>query len=196
MGHGAPTLRALCDGRFRAAPRQPIGSDSTGIRRRRAGSRWYNAPRPLIPATAGVRMRALYRSRVGLTLLALLTVAGAGVSQPPAAEVTTHMVAMRDGVKLATDVHLPPGGPGTYPVIVARTPYDKGKGGSALAAATTKRGYAFVIQDLRGRFKSEGHHAIIFANDGLGDHQDGRDTLEWIARQPWCDGKIGSWGAS
>jgi predicted acyl esterase len=53
-----------------------------------------------------------------------------------------------------------------------------------------------VIQDLRGRFKSEGHHAIIFANDGLGEHQDGRDTLEWIAKQAWCDGKIGSWGGS
>ena len=53
-----------------------------------------------------------------------------------------------------------------------------------------------MVQDLRGRFKSEGHPAIIFGNDGLGEHQDGPDTLKWIAKQPWCDGKIGSWGGS
>jgi predicted acyl esterase len=141
-------------------------------------------------------MRGLYPRTVGLTLLAVATFAGPCVSQEQPPKLTTHMVAMRDGVKLATDVYLPPGGTGKYPVILARTPYDKSKGGSALAAPTTKRGYALVIQDLRGRFKSAGHHAIIFANDGLGDHQDGRDTMEWVIRQPWCNGSIGTWGAS
>ena len=106
------------------------------------------------------------------------------------------MVAMGDGVKLATDVYLPGDGTGKYPVVVARIPYDKSKGGPALAANATRRGYALVVQDLRGRFKSEGHPAIIFGNDGLGEHQDGPDTLKWIAKQPWCDGKIGSWGGS
>jgi predicted acyl esterase len=106
------------------------------------------------------------------------------------------MVAMSDGRKLATDVYLPGDGKGLYPVIVARTPYDKSKGGAALAVNATRRGYALVVQDLRGRFQSEGHHAIIFGNDGLGEHQDGRDTLEWVAKQPWCNGKLGSWGGS
>jgi hypothetical protein len=55
-------------------------------------------------------------------------------------------------------------------------------------ANAAQRGYALVEQDLRGRFQSEGHHAIIFGNDRLGEHQDGPDTLEWIARQPWCSG--------
>ena len=63
-------------------------------------------------------------------------------------------------------------------------------------ANAAKRGYALVIQDLRGRFKSEGHHAIILGNDGLGEHQDGRDTLEWVAKQPWCDGRVGMFGIS
>ena len=106
------------------------------------------------------------------------------------------MVAMGDGVKLATDVYLPGDGTGKYPVIVARTPYGKGNGGPVIAAASVRRGYAFVVQDLRGRFKSEGHPAIIFGNDGLGEHEDGPDTLKWVAKQPWCDGKIGTWGGS
>src|SRR5260221_4512778 len=131
-----------------------------------------------------------------LAALVLATAATVCVGQDKAApKPTTQMVAMRDGVKLATDVYLPGDGTGKYPVIVARTPYDK-SGGAALAVNAARRGYAFVMQDLRGRFKSEGHHWIIFANDGLGDHQDGPDTLKWIAEQPWCDGTIGSWGGS
>ncbi len=125
-----------------------------------------------------------------------VAVIASGCQQKQAPKATTHMVAMRDGVKLATDVYLPDDGTGKYPVVVARTPYDKSKNSSRLAANSAKRGYAFVIQDIRGRFKSEGHHAIIFGNEGLGEHQDGRDTLKWIAKQPWCNGKIGSWGSS
>src|SRR5437588_7419321 len=135
-------------------------------------------------------------SRWAVVVLVLATAAPVCVGQDKAPKPTTYMVAMRDGVKLATDVYLPGDGTGKYPVVVARTPYDKSKGGSGLAANAARRGYAFVFQDLRGRFKSEGHHAIIFGNDGLGEHQDGRDTLEWIARQLWCNGKIGSWGGS
>ena len=130
-------------------------------------------------------------------ILILATFAGACLAQPrPAPSATTDMVAMRDGVKLATDVYLPGDGSGKYPAIVVRTPYDKSKGGPGIVANATRRGYALVVQDLRGRFKSEGHHAIIFANDGLGDHQDGPDTIEWVAKQPWCDGKVASWGGS
>jgi len=136
------------------------------------------------------------RTWVLATLLLGTVALTSGCQGQQAPKATTHMVAMRDGVKLATDVYLPGDGTGKYPAIVARTPYDKSQEGKGLAARSAKHGYAFVIQDLRGRFKSEGHHAIIFANDGLGEHQDGRDTLEWIAKQPWCSGKIGSWGSS
>jgi predicted acyl esterase len=132
-----------------------------------------------------------------LAILALAAVASVCPAQaPPSPRATAQKVAMGDGVKLATDVYLPGDGTGRYPVLVVRTPYDKSKGGPALAANFVRRGYAVVIQDLRGRFKSEGHHAIIFGNDGLGEHQDGPDTIKWIAKQPWCNGKIGSFGGS
>jgi predicted acyl esterase len=127
-------------------------------------------------------------------IVAALAVACVGQAQQPS-KPATHMIAMADGVKLSTDVYLPGDGTGKYPVIAARTPYSK-IAGVQMGATATKRGYAFVIQDLRGRFKSEGHHAIIFGNDGFGKNQDGRETLEWIAKQPWCNGKIGSWGGS
>lgn len=142
-------------------------------------------------------MRGLNERMRGLAILLLVTVTSASFGQSQGApKCTTYRVAMRDGVKLATDVYLPADGKGRYPVIVARTPYDKSKAGPALAANAAQHGYALVAQDLRGRFQSEGHHAIIFGNDGLGEHQDGPDTLEWIARQPWCNGTIGSWGGS
>src|SRR5262249_25351018 len=134
--------------------------------------------------------------RSAVAAIILLVTAAVCLAQPKAPQATTHMIAMRDGVRLATDVYLPGDGAGTYPAIVVRTPYDKSKGGPGFAANATRRGYALVVQDLRGRFKSEGHHAIIFANDGLGDHQDGPDTLAWVAKQPWCDGKVATWGGS
>src|SRR5437773_247085 len=95
--------------------------------------------------------------RWALAVLALAALAHVSPGQePPPPKAATHMVAMGDGVKLATDVYLPGDGAGRYPVIVARTPYGKGNGGPAMAANSARRGYAFVIQDLRGRFKSEG----------------------------------------
>src|SRR4051812_42023564 len=75
---------------------------------------------------------------------------------------TTRMVAMSDGVKLATDVYLPDDGSSKYPVIVVRTPYNKTTGAIIMAALSKFRGYALVIQDMRGRFKSGGKVAIIF----------------------------------
>jgi predicted acyl esterase len=142
-------------------------------------------------------MRSFRFGMRGFVSLFLATLANPAVGQELAVpKATTYQVAMRDGVKLATDVYLPGDGTGKYPIIVARTPYDKSRGGSKIAANAVRHGYALVIQDLRGRFQSEGHHAIIFGNDGLGEHQDGPDTLAWIAQQPWCNGKVGSWGAS
>jgi len=141
-----------------------------------------------------IYMRAAYW-KPGLAILVVVILAHVGVGQQPATEARTEMVAMSDRIKLATDIYLPGDGTGKYPVIVARTPYNKSQG-KGLAGIARQRGYALVVQDVRGKFKSEGHHAIIFGNEGLGEHQDGRDTLEWIARQPWCNGKIGSWGGS
>lgn len=113
---------------------------------------------------------------------------------PPEFEVFDSLVPMSDGIELATTVYRPKEN-GPFPVIVARTPYNK-DGLKGEAQRFCRNGYAFVAQDLRGRFKSKGHHAVIFHNDGWNTPHDGHDTIDWIAHQSWCNGKIGSTGAS
>jgi len=93
---------------------------------------------------------------------------------------------MRDGVRLATDIFLP--GPGSHPVVLVRTAYNKT---SAAALAFTGKGMAYVSQDVRGRYQSEGDWYPF-----IHEAADGFDTLEWIGRQPWCNGKIGMFGDS
>jgi uncharacterized protein len=98
---------------------------------------------------------------------------------------------MRDGIKLSSDVFLPRGG-GKYPTILLRTPYETlHEPHIEWAVWWAKRGYAVVIQDCRGRFESEGTF-YPYRDDG----PDGHDTLEWISRQAWYDGKIGTSGRS
>jgi predicted acyl esterase len=101
----------------------------------------------------------------------------------------TVQVAMRDGVKLATDVYLPRG-EGTWPALLTRTPYNK-NGVQRLAARVTRAGYALVAQDVRGRYASEGRY-VPFEDDML----DGYDAVEWVAAQKFCTGKVGIFGAS
>lgn len=106
------------------------------------------------------------------------------------------MVPMRDGTRLATDLYLPAHAgtalPGPWPVILERTPYNKL---NATIVGTAKffarRGYAVVLQDVRGRYASEGEW-YPFALEG----EDGADTVDWIAGQPWCNGKVGTIGLS
>jgi len=104
------------------------------------------------------------------------------------------MVPTRDGVKLATDVYLPEG-EGPWPVLLTRTPYNK-DGAPGMSLGIRRRGYVLVAQDMRGRFASEGDDFLIFSHGGWGEHQDGYDTVEWIARQKWCNGKVGTFGSS
>jgi predicted acyl esterase len=106
-----------------------------------------------------------------------------------AGEKQEFMVPMRDGVKLATNVYLPDG-PGPFPVVLSRTPYGKDQGRGD-AESINKAGYARVVQDCRGRFKSEGKY-VPWEND----IEDGYDTLDWIAKQPWSNGKVGMTGGS
>lgn len=105
----------------------------------------------------------------------------------------TEKIAMRDGVKLATDIYLP-AGPGPFPVILARTPYNRQKHNEG-AQNWARAGFAFVNQDMRGRFESEGEN-IPFIGCGWCEHQDGVDTMEWIKKQPWCQGGIATIGGS
>lgn len=103
------------------------------------------------------------------------------------------MVPMHDGVKLATDVYLPKPDGGPWPVIVARTPY--GRVGGPVDA-TLQQGYAVVIQEQRGTGKSEGKR-FVFRSDGWCEGlTDGADAYAWVRAQPWCNGKIGTWGGS
>ena len=105
-----------------------------------------------------------------------------------------RMVPMRDGVRLATDVYLPAvdGVPiaGALPALLTRTPYGK-TGFEAGAEFFARRGYARVVQDVRGRFNSEGDFYLL-ANEA----EDGHDAIQWIAEQAWCDGQVGTLGTS
>jgi putative CocE/NonD family hydrolase len=103
--------------------------------------------------------------------------------------VRTEMVAMRDGVKLASDIYLP-SGEGKFPVLVVRSPYNK-SGARGDATYLAEHGYAVVAQDVRGRFGSEGRF-YAFVNEG----PDGYDTIEWAASQSWSNGQVGTFGAS
>ena len=110
---------------------------------------------------------------------------------PP--EATQYMVRMRDGVRLATDVYLPASGEPTQTVLV-RLCYDKDGRYCfmrQLAPVVTERGYVFVVQDVRGKFRSEG---VTLAQ--VHESDDGYDTLDWVANQPWSDGRVGMFGDS
>ncbi len=100
-----------------------------------------------------------------------------------------QMAPMRDGVKLSTIIFLPDG-TGPWPVVLIRTPYGKNSQTRA-NPEWTKRGFALVVQDCRGTFQSEGKYRP-FVDDGV----DGYDTIEWISKQPWANGKVGMYGAS
>ena len=99
-------------------------------------------------------------------------------------------VPMRDGVRLATNVFRPAGG-GRWPTLLIRTPYGKGADITPHYKSFVDHGYAMVIQDVRGRHDSEGVFRV-YDQEG----PDGEDTLNWISRQPWSDGKVGMFGGS
>ena len=118
---------------------------------------------------------------------------------PIAYDVAIHkdvMIPMRDGVQLAADVYFPAVGDqpidSRFPVILERTPYDK----TAPRNVTNgkyyaRRGYVAVIQDVRGRFASEGEW-YAFAREA----PDGFDSVQWLGVQPWSDGQVGTMGGS
>ena len=104
---------------------------------------------------------------------------------------------MRDGTILMADIYLPEG-EGPWPVLLERTPYSKENSSEVQAGAPpyfASRGYAVVIQDVRGRFSSDGVF-LPFHDDGWGINRDGYDTVEWIAEQAWCAGNVGTIGGS
>ncbi|MBN1223798.1 MAG: CocE/NonD family hydrolase [Candidatus Aminicenantes bacterium] len=102
-------------------------------------------------------------------------------------------IPMRDGVKLSADVWMPQE-EGKYPAVLIRLPYLKTMREAKfpdIGKLFASQGYVFVVQDCRGRGDSEGEFDFYFT-----DGKDGYDSIEWIAAQPWCDGKVGMMGLS
>lgn len=101
-------------------------------------------------------------------------------------------VEMRDGVVLATDVYLPKAD-GVYPTLLVRDMYTNGSAAvrQRYAKFATNNGYAFVFQSVRGRYDSDGRWYPYFQ-----EINDGDDTISWIAKQSWSNGKVGMFGTS
>ena len=126
--------------------------------------------------------------------LLLSCVALAGASSAPSqlhyAKLLHLRVAMRDQVRLDTNVFYPAAN-GRYPTVLIRTPYGKGGDFPAAYQSFINHGYAVVLQDVRGRYGSGGVFDVLNQ-----EGPDGYDTLNWIAAQPWSDGKVGMIGGS
>ena len=103
-------------------------------------------------------------------------------------------VKMRDGVTLYADIYRPDK-EGKFPTIMQRLPYDKQSiavvGMFLNPTRAVESGYVVIAQDVRGRFTSEGDYNPLFQ-----ERKDGYDTIEWCAKQSWCDGNIGTYGLS
>src|SRR5262249_40004055 len=144
------------------------------------------------PAFTGRKTRESIRAIVVLILIAAVCgivraqqSAASPASKPP----VEQMVPMRDGVKLATAVYLPEGH-GPWAVVLIRTPY--GKDTQAMGVSKwNARGFVLAVQDVRGRLKSEGTYKPFFD-----DTRDGYDTVEWVAKQSWSNGRVGMYGVS
>lgn len=98
---------------------------------------------------------------------------------------------MRDGTTLRANVFRPDAA-GRFPALLLRTPYGKPASGYE---RYVRAGYVVVAQDTRGRYASDGEY-VMFTVENTGDAEDGYDSIEWLAQQPYCNGKVGTFGAS
>lgn len=99
-------------------------------------------------------------------------------------------IPMRDGINLSANIYIPESEDESYPVILIYTPYVNDEAVER-GMFFAKQGYIFITLDLRGRGNSEGEYRP-FEKDGV----DGYDAIQWIAKQDWCNGKIGMMGGS
>jgi uncharacterized protein len=155
-------------------------------------------------ASAGIVGAMLYRPARSLVIpaawnavLFAAIIAGAP-QQALAAEagitrIGSQMIPMRDGVELSTDLYFPESYQGQLPVILVRTVYNKKQAfdWDPVLAKLVRQNYVVAIQDIRGRFESGGDYNIA-----TGRREDGSDTLDWIVRQSWSDGRIATSGCS
>ena len=140
-------------------------------------------------------------NRVGLTGAAIVAIVLGPAVMPSSLSVQANRAAgvadsnvavpMRDGVVLRADLRRPADDL-RHPTLVYRTPYSKTEtSDSALVRKAVERGYAVVVQDVRGRYASDGDFRA-YTQEGA----DGFDTIEWAAAQPWSNGKVGTFGLS
>lgn len=136
-------------------------------------------------------MRSL--ARTFILPLTLAIVACAPAPEPVAAEPPPGVdVPMQDGTLLKTSFFLPEG-EGPFPVILMRSTYGRN---ADWVKGWVEKGYAAVVQDVRGMGQSPGEKYVFHADGWQEGLQDGRDTVAWVAAQPWCNGKIGTAGGS
>ena len=137
---------------------------------------------------------------LALTLFALRSIAAqlpTSATAPYESIVTDRdlMVPTRDGARMATDIYRPAKNGAVvserFPVLLQRTPYER-SAVAAEAAYFAQHGYVVAVQNLRGRYRSEGK----FLKVQQADATDGYDVIEWLARQPWSNGQVGMWGTS
>jgi putative CocE/NonD family hydrolase len=135
----------------------------------------------------------MVRRRTAALLAGLLTITLtlSGRATQDAAVVTELgvQVKMRDGVTLRADIYRPKED-GKFPVLLQRTPYDK-NGERSFGLKAAARGYVVIVQDVRGRYTSEGEW-YTFKHES----DDGYDTVEWAAALPYSNGKVGMFGGS
>jgi hypothetical protein len=124
----------------------------------------------------------------------------------PSHTTTSQYVAMRDGVRIAVDVHIPSGGPvqDKFPAVLVMTPYHRAsvtnEGVRDYLSSPTSEflyvnsyGYVMVIADVRGTGASFGYRSVVFSPD---EQADTNDLIDWIVDQPWSDGNVGMMGQS
>src|SRR3954466_7342618 len=137
------------------------------------------------------------RTALSLTFLALCA---ASLRAQPKVDLGTvtekhEMVPMRDGTRLSVYLFFPPG-KGPWPVLYEQRYADITAPGTRKAyAKLAEKGYVVAAQNFRGAGKSEGTW-VGYRALGWGEKQDGFDTVEWLAKQSWCTGKIGTFGGS
>ena len=132
------------------------------------------------------RKIAFYTTALGLLLTTSLLHAAQSYEVTMERGVTATM---RDGVILRADIYRPMAD-GQFPVLLQRTPYNKSSG-AAFAFKAAATGYVVIIQDVRGRYTSEGEW-YTFKHES----NDGYDTVEWASSLPYSNGKVGMWGGS
>jgi uncharacterized protein len=134
-----------------------------------------------------------------LTLMTASALAQTGAPVLPKGPLTYRLdpnvfIEMRDGIRLAIDLYIPVGSEQKYPVVLIRTPYGNFPGHNFNDAAVqvfASHGYVVAVQDKRGKYRSEGVYGV-----SRGDANDGYDTIDWLSKQPWSNGRIGTYGCS